>query len=169
MIAVAQALHDVQVVIDEKHLRRAGGILFMDFDERVDAASIVRLGEIPVEIILPENTRITFVRQNEGIGERLVVNDGTVTHDIVVLDEGHSLCWAVPSQHSRLGKIAETESVTVAQVPQTPAQRKIKCTDRIVGPRVSFIEPITNRAFTVPAFTDRVRFETGPPRSARSS
>ena len=59
------ALHDVEVVIDEKHLRWAGGILFVDFDERVDAALIVRLGEVPVEVILPEDTRIpSCVRMN---------------------------------------------------------------------------------------------------------
>jgi hypothetical protein len=126
-IAVTQALHGIEILVDEKHLRRATGILLVNLDERVDTALIVGLGEIPVEVILPEHTRITFVRKYKGISEKLVINvisrcagacvtcatatgspsatsrsaeswcgapraschpDGTVTHYIVVLDEG---------------------------------------------------------------------------------
>src|SRR5438874_5970786 len=57
-------------------------------------------------------------------------------------------------------KIAKAESVAIAQVAQPPAQRKIKCAYRIVRPRISFIEPIINCAFAVPAFADRIRIET---------
>jgi hypothetical protein len=161
LIAVAQALHDIEIVVYEKHLRRATCILLVNLDERVDTALIIGLGEIPVEVILPEDTRITFVREYKGIGEQLVVNDWTVTHHIVVLDEGDSLLGAVPYQDSAFCEVAEAESVAVAQVTQTPAQWEIKRTDRIVRPRICFIEPIIDRAFAVPAFTDGVRFEAG--------
>ena len=66
-LAVLQALHDVEIVIDEKHLRLSGGILFVDLDERVDAALITRLRQVPVEIILPKDARITFVREDERV------------------------------------------------------------------------------------------------------
>src|SRR2546430_13519827 len=58
------------------------------------------------------------------------------SHDVVVLHEGHSLAWPVPYQDSRLGEITETESVAVAQIAQSPAQRKIKCAYWIVRPRI---------------------------------
>jgi hypothetical protein len=38
------ALHDVEIVVREQHLRWAGSILFVNFDERVDAALVIRLG-----------------------------------------------------------------------------------------------------------------------------
>jgi len=65
LIACARALHDVQVVICEQNLRRANGILFVDFSECVDAAMVIRLGEVPVEVILPENAWITFGGEDE--------------------------------------------------------------------------------------------------------
>jgi hypothetical protein len=68
----------------------------MNFDERVDAALIVWLGEIPVEVILPEDARITFVREDEGVRQQLVVNDRIVTNHIVVLYEGDSLRRSIP-------------------------------------------------------------------------
>jgi hypothetical protein len=37
LVTEARTLHDVEVIIDEEHLRRAAGILFVNFDERVDA------------------------------------------------------------------------------------------------------------------------------------
>jgi hypothetical protein len=77
-MAVAEALHDIEIVVHEEHLRRTGGILFVNFDERVDAALIVRLCEIPVEVILPEDTGITFEREDKGICQDLVVDDKTV-------------------------------------------------------------------------------------------
>src|SRR6266536_2725219 len=60
-------LRYAEIVVDEEDLRRTGGIFFVNFDERVDPASIVGLGEIPVEVILPEDTRITFVREDERV------------------------------------------------------------------------------------------------------
>src|SRR5438046_7433312 len=56
-------------------------------------------------------------------------------------------------------KIAKIESVAIAQIAQPPAQREIKCAYRIVRPRISFIEPIINCPFAVPAFADRVGLE----------
>src|SRR5207253_4151748 len=47
-IADARALHDVEVVVHEENLRRAGGILFVNSHERIDTALIVRLGKVPV-------------------------------------------------------------------------------------------------------------------------
>jgi hypothetical protein len=44
LVAAAWALHDVEVVVHKEHLRRAGGILFVNFDERIDAAVNIRLG-----------------------------------------------------------------------------------------------------------------------------
>ena len=150
-------MHDIEIVVYEKDLRRAACILLVNLDERIDTALIVRLGKIPVEVILPEDARITFVRKDKGVSEQLVINDRTVTHHVVVLDESDSLRGTVPHQDSAFCEIAETESIAVAQVTQTPAQREIKRTDRIVRPRICFIEPITDRAFTVPAFTDGVQ------------
>jgi hypothetical protein len=69
LIASAWSLHDVEVVVYKQDLRWTGRILFVNFDERVDAALIVRLGEVPVEIILPENTRIAFMGKNECVRE----------------------------------------------------------------------------------------------------
>src|SRR5207247_10833192 len=54
----------------------------------------------------------------------------------------------------------ETEPVTVAQIAQSPAQRKIKRAHRIVRPRVGFIEPIIDSTFAVPAFSDRIGLDT---------
>jgi hypothetical protein len=59
LIACADALHDVEVVIGKQNLCWAGGVLFVNFDQRVDGALVIRLSEIPIEIILPENARIT--------------------------------------------------------------------------------------------------------------
>jgi hypothetical protein len=67
LIAVAQALHNVGVLVYEKHLCRATSILFVNFNERVDAALVLWLHEVLVEVILPENTRITFVCKDEGV------------------------------------------------------------------------------------------------------
>src|SRR5436190_4756937 len=53
------------------------------------------------------------------------------------------------------------ESIAVAQLTQSPAQRKIECAHWIIGPRISFIQPISDGAFAVPALTNCVRFETG--------
>jgi hypothetical protein len=86
LVTVAWALHEVEVVVHEKHLCWASSVLFMNFDERVDAALIVWLGKVPVEVILPKNARITFVCEDEGVCQELVVNDCTVAHDIMVLD-----------------------------------------------------------------------------------
>ena len=61
MIAAAQALHEVQVIVHEKHLRRPTCVLFVNFDERVDAALIVRLSEVPVKVILPEDSLIWWL------------------------------------------------------------------------------------------------------------
>ena len=90
MVACARALHDVEVVIREQDLRWAGCVLFMNFNKRVNAVSIVRLGQVPVEVILPEDARIAFVRKDEGVRKHLVVNDWGVAHDVVVLDESDS-------------------------------------------------------------------------------
>jgi hypothetical protein len=68
----------------------------MNFDERVDAALIVRLGQISVEVILPEDAGITFVREDEGVRQQLVVNDRGVTYHVVVLYEGDSLRRSIP-------------------------------------------------------------------------
>src|SRR5439155_26684001 len=43
LVACARALHDVEVVIREQDLRWAGCVLFMNFNKRVNAVSIVRL------------------------------------------------------------------------------------------------------------------------------
>jgi hypothetical protein len=59
LIACADALHDVEVVIRKQNLCWASRILLMHFDEGVNAALSARLREIPIEIILPENARIT--------------------------------------------------------------------------------------------------------------
>src|SRR5256714_3505511 len=53
------------------------------------------------------------------------------------------------------------EPVVVAQLAQSPAQRKIECAHRTIGPRIGFIQPVTDCAFAVPAFANGVRFETG--------
>src|SRR6266403_503414 len=53
------------------------------------------------------------------------------------------------------------ESIAVAQLTQSPAQRKIECAHWIIGPRIGFIQPISDGAFAVPALTNCVRFETG--------
>src|SRR5204863_212217 len=58
-------------------------------------------------------------------------------------------------------ELAKTESVAIAQVAQSPAQRKIKSAYRVVRPGVRFIEPIINCAFAVPAFADGIWLETG--------
>ena len=68
MVSVARALHDVEVIVYKENLRRASSILLVNFDKRVNAALIVRLCEVPVKIILPENTWITFVCKDKCIG-----------------------------------------------------------------------------------------------------
>jgi hypothetical protein len=113
-------LHDVKVVIYEKDLRRTASVLFVNFDEGVDAARVVWLSEVPVEVILPEETRITFVRQNESVRQQLVVDDGTITYHIVVLDEADSLLRTVPHQDSVVCDASEAESITIAKVAETP-------------------------------------------------
>src|SRR5205823_2946294 len=160
LFSIAWALHDVEIVVHKENLRRASSIFFVNFDERVNAALIVRLGEVPVKIILPENTWITLMRKDECVRQELVVNNGTVAHDVVILDEGHSLAGPVPHQNPGLRELTQTESVAVAQIAQAPAQRKIKCADWIVRPCIRFVEPIIDSAFAIPAFSDRVRLET---------
>src|SRR5204863_4703989 len=121
---------------------------------------IVRLGKVPVEVILPEDARVTFVREDESVRQQFVIDDRTVAHDVVVLHKGDGLGRTIPREHSALGEAAETESVTVAQIAQTPAEREVKRADGIVRPRISLIEPIINRAFAVPTFADPIRLET---------
>ena len=75
LIACARALHDVEVVIREQDLRRAGGVLFVNFHKRVNAALIIRLRQVPVEVILPKDARITFVSEDERVRQQLVVDD----------------------------------------------------------------------------------------------
>ena len=89
-------MHDVEIIVDEEYLGRAGSILFVNFYERVDAALIVRLGEVPIEVILPEHTWVTFMRKDEGVSQELVIDDRTVAHDIVVLDKRDRLLRAIP-------------------------------------------------------------------------
>ena len=100
LIACARALHDVEIVIHEEHFRRADGVLFVNFHKRVDAALIFRLRQVPIEVILPEDTRITFMSEDERVRQQLIVNDRSVAHDVVVLDESDSLLWAIPHQNS---------------------------------------------------------------------
>src|SRR5207247_1819371 len=153
-------LHDVEIVVDEEYLCRAGSILLVNFDERVNAAFIVRLGKAPVEVILPEDARVTFVREDESVRQQFVIDDGTVTHDVVVLHKGDGLGRTIPRERSALGEVAETETVAIAQIAQTPAEREVKCANRIVRPRIGLIEPIINRPVAVPAFADLIRLET---------
>jgi hypothetical protein len=161
LVAGTWALHEIQIVTHKQNLRWAGSILFVNFDQRVGAALSIRLSEVPVEVILPKDARITFVSEDERVRKELVVDDRTVADHVVILDEGHGGLGATPRQDSAFGQSSQTESVTVAQVAQTPAQRKIKCADRIVRPRVRFVEPIVDCAFAVPAFADRIRLDTG--------
>ena len=99
--------------------------------------------------------------EDERVRQQLVVDDRTVADHVVILDESDRLFGATPHQNSAFGESSQTESIAVAQIAQTPAQRKIKCADRIVRPRVRFIQPVVNCAFAVPAFTDRIWLETG--------
>jgi hypothetical protein len=93
---VAEALHGVEVVIHEENLCWSGGVLFMNSHERIDAVSIIRPGEAPVEVILPENAGIAFVGENKRVRQQLVVNDGSIAHGVVVLDERDRLSGPVP-------------------------------------------------------------------------
>ena len=68
LIAFAGALHDVKIIIHGEHFCRAGSVLFVDFDERIDSVLISRLGQVPVKVILPEDAWITFVREDERVG-----------------------------------------------------------------------------------------------------
>ena len=96
MIAGAQALHDVKVVIHIEDLCWPSSILFVNLDEPIDTTLIVRLRQVPIEVILPEHTGITFVREDEGVCQQFVVNDWTVANHIVVLDESHRLRRTIP-------------------------------------------------------------------------
>jgi hypothetical protein len=49
LVAAARTLHDVKVVVHEEHLRRSGGILFVNFDERIDAVLIIWLRQIQLK------------------------------------------------------------------------------------------------------------------------
>src|SRR4029079_12051664 len=122
---------DVEVVIRKQNLRWASGMLFMHFDEGVKAALSARLREIPIEIILPENARITFVGEYKRVCQQLVVDNRTVAYNIVILDERDRLGRTIPHQNIARSEITDTETVGIAQLLQTPAQRKIKCADRI--------------------------------------
>ena len=159
LITSPGTLHDVEIVIDEQNLRRSAGVLFVHFDERVNAALIIGLSKVPVEVILPEDAWVTFVSQDKGVGKELVVDNRAVADNIVVLDKCDGLCWPVPHQHARFSEGAEAEAIAIAQIAQTPSQREIKGADRIVRPCVCFIEPIANRALAVPTFADGERFE----------
>ena len=48
---------------------------------------IIRLGQVPVEVILPEDAGITFVSEDERVRQQLVVDDRTVADHVVILDE----------------------------------------------------------------------------------
>src|SRR5664280_1224338 len=72
----------------------------------------------------------------------------------MVLDESDGLCRPVIQECSLLlFKVAQAESTVVAQVAQKIMEREVKCSNRIVGPRVGFVEPILNCAFLFPAFS----------------
>src|SRR4029077_19631159 len=114
--ARARALHDVEIVIREEDLRRAGGVLFVNLHKRIDATLIIRLRHVPVEVILPEHARITFVGEDKRVRQQLVVDDWSVTHDVVVLDESNSLFGATPDQNSAFDESSQTESIAVAKV-----------------------------------------------------
>src|SRR5581483_674196 len=116
LIAFSRALHDVEIVVHEKDLSRAAGILLVNFDESINPALIVGLRQVPVEVVLPEYTRIAFVRENESVCQQLVIDDGTVTHDVVIFHERDSLFRTIDDEHSLFSKIPKTESVAVAQV-----------------------------------------------------
>src|SRR5205809_6441078 len=88
------------------------------------------------------------------------MDDRTFAYDVVVFHKGDGRVRTIPREYSALGEVAETESVTVAQVAQTPAERVVKRADGIVRPRIGLIEPIINRAFAVPTFADPIRLET---------
>ena len=86
MIAVAQSLHDIEIVVYEKQLSRVARILLVNLDERVDPALIVRLGEVPVKVILPRMTtnkldqlQLPIAGMHIG-GQPLLVNDFPAQH-----------------------------------------------------------------------------------------
>ena len=96
MIACARALHDVEVVIREQDLCWAGGVLFVNFHKCVDAAPIIRLGEIPVKVVLPKDARITFMREDDRVRQQLVVDNRTVADHVVIFDESHGGLGPIP-------------------------------------------------------------------------
>src|SRR6185369_6633807 len=134
-------------------------MLFVNFHHRLDAVLRIRLCKIPVEIILPKDARITFVREDERIRQELVIDDRTIADNVVILHERDSLFGPAPHQDSGGSQSSHAGSVAVAQIAETPAQRKIKRAYRVVRPGVRFIEPIVDGAFAVPTFTDGIWLE----------
>ena len=72
----------------------------MNFHQRLDAVLRIRLCKIPVEIILPKDARITFVREDERIRQELVIDDRTIADNVVILHERDSLFGPAPHQDS---------------------------------------------------------------------
>src|SRR5206468_6694714 len=116
LIASARALHDVEIVIHKQDFCWAGGVFFVNLHKRSDAVLLIRLRQVPVEIILPKDARITFVREDKRVRQQLVVDDWSVAHNVMVLDERDSLFRATPRQNSAFHESSQTEPIAVAQV-----------------------------------------------------
>ena len=67
----------------------------MTFNQRCNPAAVPYLGEVPVEVVLPEYTRVALMGENVCIGEQFVVNDGVASDYIMVLNESDCLGWPV--------------------------------------------------------------------------
>ena len=159
LIIQTGTLHDVEVMINEQDLRRSDGVLFVHFDERINAVGVIGLSKVPIKVILPEDAWITFVSQDKGVGKELVVDNRAIADNIVVLYKCNGGCRPVPHQHARFSEGAQAEAKAIAQIAQTPSQRKIKGADWIVRPCVRFIEPVGNCALAIPTFANRERFK----------
>ena len=66
-------------------------IFFMRVHERVNAVGRITQSKIVIEVILPKDAGIAFVRHDIGIGKQLVVGDGTpFIAQIVILHKCNS-------------------------------------------------------------------------------
>jgi hypothetical protein len=74
----------------------------VNFNQCSDAALIALLAKVPLEVILPENTSITFVRENESVRQQFIVDD-----------EWFRTISAAPGSNTALIKSALGQSINV--------------------------------------------------------